>query len=46
MTDQNFKAATVKLLKKFEEFTEKPIEEKLATAAKCFEAWKRNNCDE
>jgi succinate-semialdehyde dehydrogenase / glutarate-semialdehyde dehydrogenase len=40
MTYQSLNPATGKLLKKFEELTDKQLEEKLATAATCFETWK------
>jgi succinate-semialdehyde dehydrogenase/glutarate-semialdehyde dehydrogenase len=40
MTYQSLNPATGKLLKKFEELTDKQLEEKLATAEKCFKTWK------
>ena len=40
MTYQSLNPATGKLLKKFDELTDKQLEEKLATAATCFETWK------
>ena len=43
MTYQSLNPATGKLLKKFEELTDRQLEEKLATAAKCFETWKRRS---
>lgn len=46
MTYQSLNPATGKLLKTFDEFTDNQLEEKLATAAKCFEAWKRQSYDE
>ena len=39
MTYQSLNPATGKLLKKFDELTDKQLESKLATAAKCFETW-------
>ena len=43
MAYQSLNPATGKLLKKFDELTDKQLEEKLATAAKCFETWKRKS---
>ena len=40
MAYQSLNPATGKLLKKFEELTNKQLEEKLATAEKCFKNWK------
>jgi len=40
MAYQSLNPATGKLLKKFEELTNKQLEEKLATAEKCFKTWK------
>ncbi len=40
MTYQSLNPATGKLIKKFDELTDKQLEEKLATASTCFEAWK------
>jgi succinate-semialdehyde dehydrogenase/glutarate-semialdehyde dehydrogenase len=40
MTYQSLNPATGKLLKKFEELTDRQLEEKLAKAATCFETWK------
>ncbi len=40
MTYQSLNPATGKLLKTFDELTDKQLEEKLATAAACFETWK------
>jgi succinate-semialdehyde dehydrogenase/glutarate-semialdehyde dehydrogenase len=40
MTYQSLNPATGKLLRKFDEFTDKQLEEKLVTAAACFETWK------
>ena len=40
MTYQSLNPATGKLLKNFKELTDKELETKLATAAKCFETWK------
>ena len=41
MAYQSLNPATGKLLKKFDELTNKQLEEKLATAEKCFKTWKR-----
>ena len=41
MTYQSVNPATGKLLKKFEELTDKQLETKLATAATCFETWRQ-----
>jgi len=43
MAYQSLNPATGKLLKKFDELTDKQLEEKLATAEKCFETWKRKS---
>jgi len=43
MAYQSLNPATGKLIKKFEELTDKQLEEKLATAAKCYETWKRKS---
>jgi succinate-semialdehyde dehydrogenase/glutarate-semialdehyde dehydrogenase len=43
MAYQSLNPATGKLLKKFDELTDKQLEEKLATAATCFETWKRKS---
>jgi succinate-semialdehyde dehydrogenase / glutarate-semialdehyde dehydrogenase len=40
MAYQSLNPATGKLLQKFDEFTDKQLEEKLATAEKCFNTWK------
>jgi succinate-semialdehyde dehydrogenase/glutarate-semialdehyde dehydrogenase len=40
MTYQSLNPATGKLLKTFEELTDKELETKLATAATCFETWR------
>jgi len=40
MTYQSFNPATGKLLKKFEELTDKQLETKFAAAATCFETWR------
>ena len=40
MTYQSLNPATGKLLKKFEELSDKQLEEKLATAEKCFRGGK------
>ena len=40
MAYQSLNPATGKLLKKFEDLTDKQLEEKLATAATCFETWR------
>ena len=40
MAYQSLNPATGKLLKKFDELTDKQLEEKLATAEKCFKTWK------
>jgi len=40
MTYQSFNPATGKLLKKFEELTDKQLETKIAAAATCFETWR------
>jgi len=40
MTYQSLNPATGKLLKKFDELTDKQLEDKLAAAEKCFKTWK------
>src|SRR6202034_4733559 len=40
MSYQSLNPATGKLLKKFEELTDKELETKIATAATCFETWR------
>jgi succinate-semialdehyde dehydrogenase/glutarate-semialdehyde dehydrogenase len=40
MAYQSLNPATGKLLQKFDELTDKQLEEKLATAEKCFQSWK------
>jgi len=40
MAYQSLNPATGKLLKKFDELTDKQLEQKLATAEKCFKTWK------
>src|SRR5580658_7823156 len=40
MTYQSLNPATGKLLKKFEELTDKELETKIVTAATCFETWR------
>ena len=40
MTYQSVNPATGKLLKKFDELTDKELETKIATAAACFETWR------
>src|ERR1700678_3267964 len=40
MAYQSLNPATGKLLKKFEELSDKQLEDKLATAEKCFKTWK------
>src|SRR5450432_4328581 len=40
MAYQSLNPATGKLLKKFDELTDKQLEDKLATAEKCFKTWK------
>ena len=40
MAYQSFNPATGKLLKNFDELTDKQLETKLATAANCFKTWK------
>ena len=40
MTYQSLNPATGKLLKKFDELTDKELETKIATAATCFETWR------
>jgi succinate-semialdehyde dehydrogenase / glutarate-semialdehyde dehydrogenase len=42
MTYQSLNPATGKVLKKFDELTDKQLEQKLAAAANCFETWKHN----
>ena len=44
MTYQSLNPATGKLLKKFEELTDKELETKIAAAAACFETWRHNLC--
>jgi succinate-semialdehyde dehydrogenase/glutarate-semialdehyde dehydrogenase len=46
MTYQSLNPATGKLLKKFEELTDKELETKIVTAAKCFETWKHKSYTE
>ena len=41
MTYQSLNPATGKLLKKFDELTDKELETKIATAATCFETWRK-----
>jgi succinate-semialdehyde dehydrogenase / glutarate-semialdehyde dehydrogenase len=41
MAYQSLNPATGQLLKKFDELTDKQLEDKLATAGKCFKTWKR-----
>ena len=41
MAYQSFNPATGKLVKNFDELTDKALEDKLATAAKCFQSWKQ-----
>jgi succinate-semialdehyde dehydrogenase/glutarate-semialdehyde dehydrogenase len=41
MTYQSLNPATGKLLKKFEELTDKELETKIAAATACFETWRR-----
>src|ERR1700689_4046312 len=41
MSYQSLNPATGKLLKKFEELTDKELETKIATAATCFETWRK-----
>ena len=43
MTYQSLNPATGKLLKKFEEITDKELEAKLATAAACFKTWRHKS---
>jgi succinate-semialdehyde dehydrogenase / glutarate-semialdehyde dehydrogenase len=43
MAYQSLNPATGELLKKFDELTDKQLEEKLATAATCFETWRRKS---
>jgi succinate-semialdehyde dehydrogenase/glutarate-semialdehyde dehydrogenase len=40
MTYQSLNPATGKLLKKFDELTDKELETRIATAAACFETWR------
>jgi succinate-semialdehyde dehydrogenase/glutarate-semialdehyde dehydrogenase len=40
MTYQSLNPATGKLLKKFEELTDKELETKIAAAATCFKTWR------
>ena len=40
MAYQSLNPATGKLLQKFDELTDEQLEEKLATAEKCFKTWK------
>jgi succinate-semialdehyde dehydrogenase / glutarate-semialdehyde dehydrogenase len=40
MTYQSLNPATGKLLKKFDELTDKELETRIATAATCFETWR------
>ena len=40
MAYQSLNPATGKLLQKFDELTDKQLEEKLAIAEKCFKTWK------
>ena len=41
MAYQSFNPATGKLVKSFDELTDKQLDAKLATAAKCFQSWKQ-----
>ena len=41
MSYQSLNPATGKLLKKFDELTDKELENKIATAAACFETWRK-----
>ena len=41
MTYQSLNPATGKLLKKFDELTDKELETKIVTAASCFETWRQ-----
>ena len=41
MSYQSLNPATGKLLKKFDELTDKELETKIATAATCFETWRK-----
>ena len=41
MTYQSLNPATGKLLKKFDELTDKELETKIAAAATCFETWRK-----
>jgi succinate-semialdehyde dehydrogenase/glutarate-semialdehyde dehydrogenase len=43
MTYQSFNPATGKLVKSFDELTDKQLEAKLVTAATCFETWRRKS---
>jgi succinate-semialdehyde dehydrogenase / glutarate-semialdehyde dehydrogenase len=43
MAYQSLNPATGKLLKTFEELSDRELEEKLVAAAKCFETWKHNS---
>ncbi len=43
MAYQSFNPATGKLLKSFDELTDKELETKLATAATCFETWRHKS---
>jgi succinate-semialdehyde dehydrogenase / glutarate-semialdehyde dehydrogenase len=43
MTYQSLNPATGKLLKKFEELTDKQLETKIAAAATCFETWRHKS---
>src|SRR5271168_4548991 len=43
MTYQSLNPATGKLLKKFEELTDKELETKIAAAAACFETWRHKS---
>ena len=43
MTYQSLNPATGKLLKKFEEITDKELETKLAAAANCYKTWRHKS---
>lgn len=46
MTYQSFNPATEKLLKTFEEISDKKLEAKMAAGAKCFAVWRKNSYNE
>ena len=46
MTYQSLNPATGKLLKKFDELTNKELETKIVTAATCFETWRKKTYGE